>query len=172
MSATNDKWLWRLLPGLSGLLDEERRRRLLLVMESYIDDSGSGDPPVFLLAGFVARAEEWAILSQRWSEAVHKRAGLEYFKMKEAQALNEQFDGWSARRRNALLSELANIVKDHVLVSVASVVYQRDYGAIIQGNLSKELDDLYWLMYHSTMNLVFQWELSERSIGRGQFYLR
>lgn len=46
------------------------------MMEAYVDDSGTGDPPVFLLAGFVGRAERWAEFSERWIEALRGRPRL------------------------------------------------------------------------------------------------
>jgi len=156
----SEEWLWRLMPGLSGLSRTERRRRLILALEAYIDDSGSGDPPVFLLAGFVARAERWAELSERWDEALRGPPRLEYFKMKEAAALEGQFKGWRGNDRDGLLAKLVKIIKDHVLVAVSSVVYHQDYREVISDKISKETDAPYWLMYHSIIETTYRWELA------------
>jgi hypothetical protein len=155
-----EQWLWRLMPGLSGMSRAERWRRLILVVEAYIDDSGSGDPPVFLLAGFVARAEQWAEFSERWLEALRGPPKLEYFKMKEAAALEGQFKGWKEEGRDARVVRLIDIIKDHVLVAVSSAVFHRDYSEVISDKLSKETDPPYWLIYHSVMELVYRWELA------------
>jgi hypothetical protein len=131
-------------PGSSGLPRAERRRRLIVVLESYVDDSGSGDPPVFLLAGFVARGEQWLKFSEHWDEALKGPPKLDYFKMWEAEALEEQFKGWTEEERDIRLSRLVGIIKDHVLISVSSEVYHRDYQEIIRGKISKEVDSPYW----------------------------
>lgn len=155
-----ENWLWQLLPGLSGLARPERRRRLILVLETYSDDSGSGDPPVYLLAGFVARAEQWGELSERWVEALRGPPKLDYFKMKEAAALEYQFKGWRERDRDHRLEKLVGIIKDHVLVAVSVAVYHRDYSEVISDKLSKETDAPYWLIYHAIMELVYRWEIA------------
>jgi hypothetical protein len=129
-------------------------------MEAYVDDSGSGDPPVFLLAGFVAGAERWAEFSEHWIEALRGPPKPDYFKMAEAAAFEGQFKGWSEPDRDARLAKLVGIIKDHVLVGVSSVVYHHDYSEVISDKLSKETDAPYWLMYHAIMELVYRWELA------------
>jgi hypothetical protein len=148
--------IWRLLPRLSELPSDERWRRLLLVMQAYVDDSI--EPPVFVLAGFVARAEQWAELTARWRETRDKPPRLEYFKMKEAHALQGQFRGWSKADRNTRLAEFVDIIREHVLVAVYSVVHQRDYHNVMKKRLAAQLDNPYWLMYHSIMMTVGRWE--------------
>jgi hypothetical protein len=77
---------------VSGLADEQRRKRLLLVLQAFIDDSGNGQPPVLVLAGFVARAESWATFADKWRAAL---GGLAYFKMKECASLSGEFTNWT-----------------------------------------------------------------------------
>jgi hypothetical protein len=155
MSALTDA-LWQLLPSLSGLSNDERSRRPLLVMHAYVDDSV--EAPVFVLAGFVARAEQWAELTVRWRSALERPPRLDFFKMKEAHALQGQFRGWSKADRDARLAEFVSIIRDHVLVAVYSVVHQRDYLAVMKRRLAAQLDNPYWLMYHSIMMTVGRWE--------------
>ncbi len=130
------------------------------MMEAYVDDSGTGDPPVFLLAGFVGRAERWAEFSERWIETLWEPPRLKYFKMKEAAALEGQFKGWSELDRDKRLATLVNIIKDYVLVGVSSIVFHRDYAEIIRDKLTKETDSPYWLMYHSIMDTVCRWQIA------------
>jgi hypothetical protein len=148
-----------LLPGISGLTLYERRRRPILVMEAYIDDSGKGNPPVFLLAGFLSRAEQWEDFSEKWVDALRGSPKLDYFKMSEAAAFEGQFRGWNEEDRDARLAELVGIIKDHVLLGVSSVVYHRDYDEIIKDKLSKETDNPYWFMYHAIMETTYRWDI-------------
>ena len=126
-----DEALWQLLPSLSGLPTEERRQRLVLAMQAYIDDCI--EPPVFLLAGFLAPAGEFAKLTDKWGGALAKRPRLEYFKMKEASARQGQFLGWSIENRDARLAELATIIKEHVTVGMCAVVRQDEIQGSIKG---------------------------------------
>jgi hypothetical protein len=125
-------------------------------MQAYIDDST--EPPIFVLAGFVARAEEWAKLTIRWQSTLDQPPRLEYFKMKEGNALRGQFTGWTAQQRDKRVAEFVGIVKDHVLITIYSVVHQRVYRSVMRGELAKQLDNPYWLMYHSIMMTVGRWE--------------
>lgn len=154
-----ERLLGHLLPSLSGLPRAVRLRRLIVVLESYVDDSGSGDPPVYLLAGFVARGERWLEFLERWSEALDGPPKLNYFKMSEAAALEGQFKGWTEEEREDRLSRLVNIIKDHVLLGMSSVVYHRDYNDVIRDKISPEVDSPYWLMYHAIMEIVYRWEI-------------
>jgi len=51
-------------------------------LQAYIDGSGTGSPSGLVLAGYVARASEWARFSQAWREKLAE-AGLPRFKMHE-----------------------------------------------------------------------------------------
>jgi hypothetical protein len=90
----------------------------VLVMQAYVDDSV--EPPVFVLAGFVTHAEQWAKLTVKWADALTRPPTLEYFKMNEAYARKGQFEGWSEPDRDARLGDLAGIIKQHVLAGVSA----------------------------------------------------
>jgi hypothetical protein len=70
--------IWSLVSGLPG---EKRRKRVLLMLQAFVDDS-RGDP-AFVLAGYVAPAEQWAAFSDRWQEVLDMPPRLEYFRMTE-----------------------------------------------------------------------------------------
>jgi hypothetical protein len=54
----------------------------MVKFQAFVDASGKGDPNVLVVAGYVARADEWARFSQAWKEKVDQ-AGLRRFKMTE-----------------------------------------------------------------------------------------
>lgn len=152
-----DEALWQLLPSLSGLPSDLRWQRLVLVMQAYIDDCT--EPPVFLLAGFLAPAGEFAKLTDKWNSALAKPPRLEDFKMKEAFARQGQFLGWSIQDRDARLADLVAIIKEHVMVGICAVVRHDDFSDVLKGRIGKPLDNPYWLMYHSIITLTFEWEI-------------
>jgi hypothetical protein len=54
----------------------------MVMLQAFVDASGKGDPNVLVVAGYVARADEWARFSQAWKEKVDQ-ASLRRFKMTE-----------------------------------------------------------------------------------------
>jgi hypothetical protein len=116
-------------------------------MQAYIDDSKG--PPVFVLAGFIARTDQWSALTARWHDALDLPPRLKYFKMHEAHTCTGEFTGWKQTDRDVRLASLAGIIKDHVVAGVSSVVRQDDYDEIMAGRIAKPLDYPYWLMYYS-----------------------
>jgi hypothetical protein len=121
---------------------------LIVALEAYIDDSGNGNPPVYILAGFVARAEKWTEFTEEWRLALAKPPGLTYFKMKEAAALRGQFYGWSREDRDQRLGEMISLIRRHVISGVSTGVYHADYNSIIKEKIAKQTDSPYFIMYH------------------------
>src|SRR5437868_7829681 len=95
---------------VSGLPSGKRERRKLMVLQTYADDSGNEPTsPIFVLAGFIASYEEWAAFSDEWKAALAEPPGLDYFKMKEAERLHDQFSkrkGWTEKKRDDRLIQL------------------------------------------------------------------
>jgi uncharacterized protein DUF3800 len=84
--------IWAIVCGMA------RRKgavQLLLMLEAYIDDSRQDQPPIFVLAGYLASVEYWAKFAERWQEILDMPPRLEYFKMKEVW-------GWSKDQKERL----------------------------------------------------------------------
>jgi hypothetical protein len=70
------------------------------VLQVCIDDSRRGQEPVFVLAGYVARARNWKAFSHGWQDLLRKY-GLKYLKTQEGMG---SFSGWSpSGERKALV---------------------------------------------------------------------
>jgi hypothetical protein len=136
---------------------DERWWRLLLVMQVYIDDSI--EPPVFVLAGFIASAEEWEKLKVEWQATLDKPPRLAYVKMQEAHALVGEFKGWNETARDKRLAEFVATIKRHVLAGVSLVVRHDDFRSVFRHRIAKPLDNPYWLVYYLLITHVFEWEL-------------
>ena len=145
--------VWDLVCGLpSG----EREARLLMVMQGWFDDSGS-DPGagMFILAGFVASAKQWAAFSNAWKRGLNKPPRLAYFKSNEAYGLKGQFapsKGWTEERRDARVLELASIIAQFVpekyMASVPNSVYLNVmHGTPVRNKFEAANTPYYWLMY-------------------------
>ena len=85
---------------LSGVPPRVRKRRTIVALQAYIDDSGRGQDSVFVLAGYLARPEEWSEFSKEWDGALNEHPKIEYFKMREAWNAKGEFENWSKEDRD------------------------------------------------------------------------
>ena len=123
-----------LMDSLSGLPSEVRHRWKMLMLQVCIDDSGSDlQGPVYVLAGYLAEAEEWAKFSDEWQRALQKPPAISYFKLSEANRLNEggQFAGWTRRDADDKIVALSKVIAPHVKYHIATVIAQADYDEIV-----------------------------------------
>ncbi|MGB9380686.1 hypothetical protein [Candidatus Binatus sp.] len=54
------------------------------MLQVYIDDSGRGVDPVFVLAGYVGRLRNWEEFSDRWQATLRENPTIDYLKATEA----------------------------------------------------------------------------------------
>ena len=82
----------------SGIPKQRRDRRLLMPMQAFIDDSQS-DGEVLVLAGYLARFEQWERFSLDWQELLDMRPRWQQFKMVEVAANPDRLEraGWFYR---------------------------------------------------------------------------
>lgn len=144
--------IWALV---SGFPKERRWRRQLLVFQAYIDGSGTGAYDVFVLAGYIAPAEEWAKFSDEWQELLDSPSlRLPYFKMSEMRHSPERRErcGWFYR-----------VIEGHVSAAVSCVI---DVAGLVKAvrefqwppnfvNL-KRLENPYFVAFKAIMNVLAQ----------------
>ena len=143
--------VWALV---SGLPRQQREARLMLMMQAYIDDSGIGEPPLALLAGFVSSAARWAHFSQEWDAALARHGLTSPFKMRDAQ--NLKFRGWSAERINNLIDELIDIIKRYVLFGVVSWVATEDFRSYYKRRMKKGTTTEYLLLFYGLFQCLHE----------------
>ena len=100
--------LWAMLSGYPPRI---REAKPLAFLRAFTDDSASeiGDRRLFL-AGFLNRADEWALFAEAWDAELAVAPAIKYLKMSEAQNLKDQFRGWHHEARDAKLMALAGVV--------------------------------------------------------------
>jgi hypothetical protein len=121
-----------LLPGYCGLPEARRDERLVIVLSGnfhwFFDDSGSEPTtPVFVLAGFLASAQDWADFNNHWQSALDLPPRLEYFKMVEAATLRPktQFSrdrGWTEEKRDERVRKLTHVIREHVKLRISASI--------------------------------------------------
>jgi len=82
-----------------------------MALQAIVDDSGRGNLPVFVLAGFAAEYERWNDFLPKWQTALDGPPKIEYFKMKEAFGLSDQFESFTVEQRDRRVSELDGELK-------------------------------------------------------------
>lgn len=124
---------------VSGLPKGKRESRLLMVIERYqawVDDSGNEpNDKYFVLAGFVARADCWESFSDDWQAALKISPALDYFKMKEAAALNEQFSrrrGWDEGKRDERIELLTGIIQKYAALRIHASIKHAEFDQYIK----------------------------------------
>jgi hypothetical protein len=127
------------------------------VLQAYSDDSGNNaDSPVFVLAGFIARAEKWIEFEKRWAEALSGPPSIAYFKMKECAALRGQFGGWGNAARDERLASLVRIIKETALASIFALVRRADFTKHLGQLRGAGFKTPYPLVYYSLMSVTLR----------------
>jgi len=102
------------------------------VLQAWLDDSGKGQPPVFVLAGYVAEVPKWESFSDDWQKLLNKEPRLEYIKAYEAFGLRGQFRGYSVEERDRRLLEFIPLIESCSGKGLASVIDQQPFAKIIK----------------------------------------
>jgi hypothetical protein len=141
-----------------GFSEPKRSRRLLLML-AHIDGSGSmNDSPVYVMAGYIGSVAAWEKFTAEWQAALDEPKAIEYFKMREAWARRDQFDGWSLEARDARLKLLAPIANRHAIAAVLYVVSTDAWKRHFVGRLEKRYHDRpYFFAYHGIMSGVVRY---------------
>jgi hypothetical protein len=92
------------------------------MLKAYIDDSHMRQAPFYVLGGWVAPVKTWVAFSNAWRDVLRMSPRIEYFKYDEAMGLSGEFLGISGAARDEKLRLLINLIEEHELVGVASVV--------------------------------------------------
>src|SRR5205085_4014763 len=129
--------IWALVSGYAAA---DRAQRLLAIFQAYTDDSGRGDPAIFLLAGFVSTVPRWAAFSDEWQSALGR---LRYFKAKEAAAFRGQFSGVSEQDRDSLIARLCRIILKHAIYGFRGLVDIQAWHNVALGKYDKAADAPY-----------------------------
>lgn len=124
-----------LIAGLSPAL---RPRWRYAVLQAYVDDSGSDlQGPVYLLTGYVSDVEAWEKFTRDWDHALRESPAIEYFKMREAESLKEQFEGWSRSDADAKVRHLIPLINHYTKHRIECVFWQAHYESAMKWFLPK-----------------------------------
>jgi hypothetical protein len=130
----------------------------IVILKAYIDDTGKGEEPYFILAGFVAPAEKWDTFSHEWDAKLKEPPVLAYFKMREAASLHGQFYGWSDENRDRRVSNLIEIINRHVVCFAFTEIERNSWDSVMANKVAKTLDSPFYHAYCTVISIVL-WRL-------------
>src|SRR6185437_15148849 len=108
------------------------------MLQVYSDDSGKHDPKIFCAGSLCSTAERWAHLCDEWAAELARHPKIDYFKAREAAALEDQFYGMSAPERDQKVAALIQIINRHceyMQYTVTDTPTHKDVGSKISISL-------------------------------------
>ena len=141
--------VWALLCGLHSLKREGWRR---LVLQAYIDHSCEAG--TFVLAGYLAAAEEWAAFSKEWKELLDDQPVLKRIEMQEMAQSPERMER---------ASRLYRTIERHVRIAVSCIIPVDELRqAVRQFNWPsytinvEKIEDPYFFAWKATIDMLAQ----------------
>jgi|SRR5208282_328124 len=128
-----------------ALVDFRPKRCWLAVLRTYIDDSGRGQKPHFVFAGFVARAEHWLEFNKAWQAALAGPPVLDYLKTKDGMARRPggPFKHWHRKDIDRCMDELMTVIESSYAARVGFSVPYNYFTKYFGGQIAKRMDTPY-----------------------------
>ncbi|WNV10924.1 DUF3800 domain-containing protein [Tardiphaga sp. 709] len=124
------------------------------MLQAFIDDSGwDGNSPVFVLAGYVAKAEQWAAFSKEWQVILDRQepSRIGVLKTKDIyrnRVPNTSFHGWTDDQRDARLKSFIEAINRYAMHGIVSVIPLEPYQRLMKGKFNPDiLDRPYFLSF-------------------------
>ncbi len=130
-----------------------------MVLQPVIDDSGKGEKPVFVLAGFVLSLYMWTVFADQWKTILDAHPQIEYFKMKEAANFNGQFANFSTNQRDMKVEKLVSLIMDHKPLALRHVTQQEAYERTFKEKFAKKVDYPYFLSYYGLIGTLLKYQI-------------
>src|SRR5215470_7758200 len=102
------------------------------MLQIWLDESGEGNPPVFVLAGYLHHAEKWLLFANEWRKSMAIEPKLNYIKSSEAFGLRNQFKGWTEDDRDKRLMDFVQIIERYTAGSYAFIIEHENFREILQ----------------------------------------
>ena len=145
------------LGSISGLSKNERMRWRGVALQAWIDDSGKGQEPVYLLAGYLGAPSQWASFSDDWNDMLQGPPKLAYMKAIEANRRKGQFKGWTETERDGRLLQAVSLIKKHGVIGIKVGLKHKDFDKILKldvPGLSTPYEPIMAHMMITTLNLI------------------
>jgi len=145
-----------------GLPEPFRSKRQLVMLRFYGDDSDVDQPPMHVLAGWVADSSVWKPFADEWRAVCEMRPRISYFKFNEAMGLNGEFNGFTKQSRDEKLALFVNLCAEYKLLPAYSLLPAAIYNSCFAKPIYGEKIDRYFLLLYSLVSRV-----SEHLVSQG-----
>jgi hypothetical protein len=132
-----------------------------MALQAVVDDSGRGNPPVFVLAGLAAKVEKWLGFPGAWDSVLKLEPKLAYFKMNDAHMLTGEFRGFSVAQRDQRLDAFVDVIEGHVEFAFRLVIPHVPYSQGLYGKIAKVIDQPYFLAFYRLMIFLLENEYNK-----------
>lgn len=103
----------------------------IMVFGSYIDESGSHDQKLLVIAAYVATAESWSLFDEYWKNEVLSKYSLPYFHLKDFRnGHSKLFRHLSRDQKDSLLADIVEGINRYLLFGVISTIHPHEYNAV------------------------------------------
>lgn len=102
------------------------------MLQVWLDESGRGQQPVFVLAGYLNSAGCWNEFGGEWKQLLQRPPALSRLKGKEAFGLRGEFKGWSQSDRDRRLLKLAKLIGRYSPKGIAFVIQSQDFNQVVK----------------------------------------
>jgi hypothetical protein len=137
------------------------------LLQAFIDDSGwDGQSPVFVLAGYVAKTEQWEAFSTEWQAALDYPDPATITALKTNQIYNNNIPntlihGWTNKQRDDRLKMFIAAINRHAMHGIVSVIPIEPYRKLMIGKFKlRLLDQPYFLAFFDIVIQILR--LTER----------
>ncbi|MFZ0460016.1 MAG: DUF3800 domain-containing protein [Rhodoplanes sp.] len=137
---------------------------------AFTDDSASdaGDRRLFL-AGYLNRAEWWAVFADTWAQELRAEPAIDYLKMVEAQNLRDQFRGWDPQVRDEKLRGLARVIRHFEPLSFQVSVSREFYSRVVAPVSPYGIATPYYPCCEATMAVLANFAAESKMEGQIEF---
>jgi len=140
------------------------RRGVAVMLRVYLDESGTHDgSPAVTVGAYTGRPKTWKSFTREWKVA---KRPIEVFHATDCEALQGEFKGWTAERRNEYVANLLPVIARHEIHGNAIGINVGDYETAARGRFPIKqtfnsaysvcvqvvVDNIMWQMERTGMN--------------------
>src|SRR5579871_553416 len=133
------------------------------MLTAYVDDSGIGDPPTYVMAGWIASVDTWKALSEAWDQVLRMSPRIEYFKWDDAMGDSGQFRGISIPRRDEKIKLLIDCIADANLLGITSIVEDAPFKRLLASCPYQDVRNPYMHCFYGLVSRTMRY-FDERGI--------
>jgi hypothetical protein len=125
----------------------------------YGDESGAQGKGTYVIAGYLATAENWWHFKTDWLGKLAEPRQVQYFKRGPNYHGDVPFEGWPKAEREAKLSSMISVFErfGEALVEISSTMSWDTYRTVIVDGIEEIFPNPYYFCFHGVVSVVIDW---------------